>query len=330
MVDNDLTRSQKSLKFEHIIGQSSVLKRIFEKISLIAKTDSNVLIYGETGTGKELIARTIHNQSLNHQNDFVPVDCVALPANLLESELFGYEKGAFTGAVNRKYGLLEFANNGTLFLDEISELSANLQAKLLRVLQERQFRRVGGKALINVNIRIIAAMNKNPHKAVLGGLLRKDLYYRLSVIPIYIPPLRKRKEDIPLLVKYFLQKTIQKNSFEPKTISRKTMNLLVNYCWPGNVRQLQNMIERLALLTPKPVIDVEDLPDNIKSLKNSNEISCLPLVEAKRKHLENFEKEYLKRLLKETNNNRTRAAEIAGVSVRTIFRMLNRYNISDD
>ncbi|MFQ5752062.1 MAG: sigma-54 interaction domain-containing protein [bacterium] len=316
-----------SYGFHNIVGQSSALQDIFDIINLVAKTNANVLIYGETGTGKELIARTIHEHSLRQQADFVPVDCVAMPATLLESELFGFEKGAFTGAVGRKYGLLEFANKGTLFLDEISDLDARLQVKLLRVLQERQFRRIGGKKLINVDMRVIAAMNKNPQKGLLTGRLRSELYYRLNVIPIYIPSLRKRKSDIPLLINHYLKKTISRNKLGVKEISPEALQLLINYKWPGNVRELQNIIERIALLTPGRVIMAKHLPPKINMVKNklNDPVHNHPFNEARKKHLENFEKKYLHDLLKETNNNIPEAARISGMSERTIYRMIERY-----
>ncbi|MFQ5824811.1 MAG: sigma 54-interacting transcriptional regulator [bacterium] len=315
------------LGFENIIGQSKIICNIFMKINQIAKTDSNVLIFGETGTGKELIARTIHSHSLRKDADFIPVDCAAIPANLLESELFGFEKGAFTGAVDRKFGLLEFANQGTLFLDEISALDVNLQVKLLRVLQERQFRRIGGKQLIDVDMRVIAAMNKNPRNAISEGRLRKDLFYRLNVIPIHIPSLRQRRDDIPLLVNHFLKQTIKRSNLDCKEIAPEAMEFLVDYRWPGNVRQLENIIERLVLLSQGSVINVEDLPTYIKSKEKygSDSILAKPFDKAKKKHLEKFEKNYFRKLLKDTNYNIAEAAKISGISTRTIYRIIKRY-----
>lgn len=313
--------------FGNIIGQSEIMCNIFERINQIAKTDASVLIFGETGTGKELIAHAIHSHSLRKDADFVPVDCAAIPVNLLESELFGFEKGTFTGAVSRKYGLLEFANKGTLFLDEISELDLNLQVKLLRVLQERCFRRIGGKKLISVDMRVIAAMNTKPSKAISEGRLRQDLYYRLNVIPINVAPLRRRSGDIPLLVNYFLARAIRRHNLESKEMAPDAMEFLMNYPWPGNVRQLENIIERLVLLTSTSVIQVKDLPIRIKSKENdsNDSMSAKSFKEVKRKHLEAFEKKYFSKLLKYTNYNIAKAARIAGISARTIYRIVDRY-----
>lgn len=322
-VSYDLKIDHRPPGFENIIGQSVTICNILETINHIAKTNANILIYGETGVGKELIAWTIHRNSLRKNGEFVPVDCAAIPANLLESELFGFEKGAFTGAVSRKYGLLEFANEGTLFLDEISELDLNLQVKLLRVLQERHFRRIGGTKLISVDMRVIAAMNQNPKKAISEGRLRKDLFYRLNVIPFHIPPLRQRRDDISLLVNHFLKKTIKRNNLKSKEISSEAMEFLINYKWPGNVRQLENIIERLVLLTKGSVINVENLPTYIKS--KENESSDKSFNKEKKRYLEKFEKNYLQNLLIKANNNVNKAAQIAGVSVRTIYRMIARY-----
>lgn len=316
-----------NLKAREIIGQSRAIQAIFDTIDRVAESHASVLIFGETGTGKELVARTIHQHSARKDAGFIPVDCVAVPTNLLESELFGFEKGAFTGAVSDKSGLFEHANQGTLFLDEISELDLNLQAKLLRVLQERQFRRIGGKKLITVDIRIIAAMNRHPTKAVTKGILRRDLYFRLNVIPIYIPPLRQRKDDIPLLVHHFLQRSILKNDLTEKVISQDAMVVLKKYSWPGNIRQLQNIVERLVLLSPGSVIGVPDLPDKIKANGNSSygALFTLPYNQAKKRHLESFDKKYFKKLFQETDGNIVKAAKLAGVSERTIYRMLARY-----
>ncbi len=321
------TGQEDSHVFEDIIAQSALMMRVVETIKKVAPTDSDVLIIGETGAGKELVARAIHRLSLRQHAEFVPVDCVAVPSNLLESELFGHEKGAFTGAAGRKQGLLEIAHNGTLFLDEISELEINLQAKLLRVLQERQFRRVGSNELIDVNVRIIAAMNRNPRKALREGRLRQDLYYRLNVIPIRVPPLRCRREDIPLLVNHFMQLAVERYRFAPKQISPSAMELLQNYRWPGNVRQLKNVIERLMSLSPGPVIDEHDLTASIKTNNHrSNEsIISLPFTEARKRKLESFEKKYFCELMKACHDDVAQAARMAGISERTIYRMMRRY-----
>ncbi len=312
--------------FEELMAKSEVMMNVVALIKKAAPTASNVLIIGETGTGKELIARAIHHLSGRGEPNFVPVDCSAIPANLLESELFGYEKGAFTGATARKPGLLEFAHGGTLFLDEISELDANLQVKLLRVLQERKFRRVGGKELIDVDLRVVAAMNRNPKKALAEGRLRRDLYYRLNVIPIRVPPLRRRREDIPLLVGHFLQLAADRYHFAPKTLAPRALALLQEYHWPGNVRQLKNVIERLVSLTTGPVIEEHDLMLSFRANPKPGEsLLDRPFNEARQIKLQAFEKTYLQELMKISNHDVAKAAQIAGLSARTIYRMLQRH-----
>lgn len=312
---------------QNLVFRSPAHRKIIDQIPTISSANSNVLIFGESGTGKELIARSIHQQSPRKNADFIAVDCVAIPSNLIESELFGHEKGAFTGAAGLKHGLLEFADGGTLFLDEISELDFNLQSKLLRVLQERQFRRVGGQELISVDIRIIAAMNRKPIEAIRNGSLRKDLYYRLNVIPIHLPPLRKRTPDIPLLANYFLRQAVTTNKLQPKGIAWQAMQRLRGYRWPGNVRQLENLIQRLALLTKDFVIRETDLPRYIRAapLRQTQSPYDLPFNKAKQKHLDSFERRYFRCLLKKTGYDISRAAIIAGVSQRTIYRVLERH-----
>ncbi|MFQ5641304.1 MAG: sigma-54-dependent transcriptional regulator, partial [bacterium] len=309
--DNFLLRRQikKSKAFDNMIGKSKVIKNIFEQVVRISHTDANVMIYGESGTGKELLARSIHARSQRSSNPFIPVDCVALPDSLLESELFGHEKGAFTGAEFRRKGLLEYAHKGTIFLDEICELAPNLQAKLLRVLQEREFRRVGGNELIKVDLRILSATNQNPEQAVKDGLFREDLYYRLNVIPFEIPPLRERKQDVPLLVHHFLELFGGSKKRKRKTIGPVVMNALTNYSWPGNVRELRNIIECIMSLTDgDKEIQLSDLPHNFMDSNNHKTISCshlkdLSFLDAKKRLLSDFEKEYFSNLLKDTNGN---------------------------
>ncbi|HEX9653058.1 MAG TPA: sigma-54 dependent transcriptional regulator, partial [bacterium] len=235
------------------------MRLVYEIMQRAAVTDTNVLIYGESGTGKELIAQGIHCLSRRQKKAFIAVDCVALPSNLLESELWGFEKGAFTGAIGRKKGLLEFADHGTFFMDEIGELDPMLQAKLLRVLQERNFRRIGGQNLISVDVRVISATNRDPEIAVRDGHLREDLYYRLNVIPIRVPALRERKDDIPLLLKYFMNKFAHANGFHPKELDPETIQTVQDYYWPGNVRELQNVVARVVSLCRGHVILPEDL-----------------------------------------------------------------------
>ncbi len=267
----ELRRENRSLKqelrtmfgFDRIVGTSKSMKDVFTLIEKVADTDSTVLVTGESGTGKELIAHAIHFASGRAERPFVPVNCAAIPEELLESELFGHEKGAFTHAIRTRIGRFELANKGTIFLDEIGEMSPALQVKLLRVLQERQFERVGGIKTIKVDIRIIAATNIDLQEAVAKGRFREDLFYRLNVIPIHVPPLRERKSDIPLLVKHFLKQfCIGKRSFI-KGIDDEAMDCLVRYRWPGNVRELENIVERLVILANGPMISVKDLPEMI-------------------------------------------------------------------
>lgn len=325
------TRIKQSSGFGNIIGSSAVMKEIFDKIEKVSKTDANVFIYGESGTGKELIARSIHANSRRCKQAFIPIDCVALPTHLIESELFGYDKGAFTGATLTKRGLLEYAHLGTFFLDEICELSIDLQAKLLRVLQERQFRHLGGNKLIDVDIRVISATNRDPQKAIREKKLREDLFYRLNVIPISIPPLRERKEDIPLLINHFLSQFIKENHLKSMDISKEVMQALIDYSWPGNVRELQNLMERVVSLSHKQIITVEDLPPEVVAAEpkqSSDSIKSLPFIEAKKKVIENFEQEYLIELLRRSKGNISQAAREAKVSRKTIHGLLNDYNIS--
>jgi transcriptional regulator with PAS, ATPase and Fis domain len=303
------------------------MTRVLEVMKKAAVTDANVLIFGESGAGKELIARGIHNLSRRNTNAFIPVDCVALPTNLLESELFGFEKGAFTGAIIRKHGLFELADQGTFFLDEICELDPMLQAKLLRVLQERQFRRIGGKNLINVDIRVISATNRNPEAAVREKFLREDLYFRLNVIPIYVPALRERKEDIPSLAACFIEKFTHANGLDPKELAPETTRFLVNYDWPGNVRELQNIMERVASLSPRRIILPDDLPAGIRTHTSSIQAATDPMIQPSRSWRENlnaFKRTYFKKLLEQTHGDIPEAARQAKVSPRTLYRIAHK------
>ncbi|MBI5409249.1 MAG: sigma-54-dependent Fis family transcriptional regulator [Nitrospirae bacterium] len=261
--ENNRLKKELKRKFSSnkIIGNSIPIQNVIKFIEKIADTDSTVLVTGESGTGKELVAKTIHYQSSRSRNPFVPLNCAAIPKDILESELFGHEKGAFTGAVNTRIGRFELANNGTLFLDEIGELAPALQVKLLRVLQEKEFERVGGIKTIKVDVRIIAATNKDLEKAVKEGAFREDLFYRLNVIPLHLPPLRKMKEDIPLLLEHFVLDISKRKKKEPPRILPETANYLINYKWPGNVRELENLIERLIILKEGDIITPEDLPE---------------------------------------------------------------------
>lgn len=255
---------KKKYRFEGLIGDSPEMQKVYDMIEKIADTESTVLITGESGTGKELIAKTIHYSSLRSDAPFIPVNCAAIPKDLLESELFGHEKGAFTGALNTRIGRFELANKGTLFLDEVGELAPHLQVKLLRVLQEREFERVGGIKTIKVDVRILAATNSDLEKAVKEGRFREDLFYRLNVIPLHIPPLRKRREDIPLLIDYFAHEFARKRKREPLRFSKQAMDAFLRYDWPGNVRELRNLIERLTILVNSDVVSLNDLPEKFR------------------------------------------------------------------
>jgi transcriptional regulator with PAS, ATPase and Fis domain len=313
-----------SFQVENMLTKSTAMNRVLEVMKKAAVTDANVFIFGESGAGKELIARGIHTLSRRNQNAFIPVDCVALPSNLLESELFGFDKGAFTGAFSKKHGLFELAEQGTFFLDEICELDLMLQAKLLRVLQERQFRRIGGQDLINVDIRVISATNRNPETAVREKILREDLYFRLNVIPIYVPALRERKEDIPLLAAHFIKKFIHANGLGPKELAPETTRLLLEYDWPGNVRELQNIMERMGSLCPRRVILPEDLPACIRTQASNAPVASDPMIQTSgswRENLSAFKRTYFKKLLEQTHGDIFEAARQAKVSPRTLYRI---------
>jgi transcriptional regulator with PAS, ATPase and Fis domain len=247
-----------AFNFDDIVGESASLRRVFHKVEQVAPTDSNVLILGETGTGKELIARAIHSRSPRQHRPLVKVNCAALPSTLIESEFFGHEKGAFTGALTRKIGRFELADGGTIFLDEIGDLALELQAKLLRVLQEGEFERIGSTTTLKVNVRVIAATNRKLEKEVAAGTFRPDLYYRLSVFPIELPPLRERRDDIPLLVWFFVGRSQRKLGKSITEIPKRIMDALISYSWPGNVRELENVIERAVILSPGPTLRVDE------------------------------------------------------------------------
>jgi DNA-binding NtrC family response regulator len=337
--ENKYLRSQlkEAYGFNRIIGKSASLQKVLKLVKKVSKTEANVLIQGDSGTGKELIARNIHIHSDRSHRPFVPVDCASLPENLLESELFGHEKGAFTDAHVTRPGIFEYADGGTLFLDEIGELSITLQSKLLRTLQEHQVRRVGGRKLINVDVRIITATNKNLQKAVAEANFREDLFYRINVITIPLPPLRERMDDVPLLAKHYLKHFSKGSINEVNGISPKAMELLERYHWPGNVRELQNVIERAVSLTVSQTIVPDDLPEQIRLAGNPDD--CVsPILsptgsnykEAKKDWLDLFEKQYLSDLLKRHCGNISKAALEAQVNRKTIHRLLKRHRLAED
>ncbi len=333
-VDRALNTSKEYPSTDHensngIIFKSEEMKTVIENAKKIAETEMNVLITGESGSGKELIARAIHNINKGDTEPFVPVNCGALPEHLFESELFGHEKGAFTGAVKAKPGLLEFANNGTFFFDEIGDMSLALQVKLLRMLEEKKIRRVGGQKEIDINVRIIAATNQNLERLVKENRFRQDLYYRLNTISLDIPPLRERKDDIMPLVFDFMKELCQKNSKIVREFSSEAKEALINYSWPGNVRELKNVISRSYFLCSSEIIQISDLPNNIvnKSVSFDEDILSLNYKEAKESVIEKFEVQYLTYYLKKNHGNITQTAEECGLDRRSIHRLINKYNI---
>jgi DNA-binding NtrC family response regulator len=323
-----------------IIGVSAAIQQVFDLVRKVARTDVNVLLVGESGTGKELIARAIHRLSARHTEIFVPVDCASLPENLLESELFGYRKGAFTGATADKMGLFEFAHKGTLFLDEIGHMPSALQAKLLRVLQERTFRPIGAREETDIDVRVIAATNRDLAQALRDKTLRSDLYYRLNVVTVHLPPLRERTEDIPLLARHFLRQFARDNRLSLDTIAPRALECLVRYPWPGNVRELLHTIEHAATLATTSMIDVADLPEEVRQCQGrdlrvpqAGDFSSDDrdrFFAAKDHVVRSFEREYLICLLAEHQFNISRAAAAAGCHRRTLYRMIHRHNIELD
>ena len=315
---------------DNIIGRSAPMQQVFEMIARVAEGETSVTITGESGTGKELVARSIHAKSNRHSKPFVPVNCGAFPEQLFESELFGYEKGAFTGAYRRKLGLLEYADGGTFFLDEICELGMPLQVKLLRLLQEKRIRRVGGTEEIPIDVRIISASNRNLEQAVERNLLREDLYYRLNVISICLPLLRERKEDLKLLCQHFIDKYSKTSPKRIVGISDAALRCLEDYDWPGNIRELENVVERAITLATNEWIEIRDLPKNLICSRVDEPAvrSELPFKEAKDQVVELFEKEYVTKLLTRHNGNITKAAQTSGIARRTLHRLLKRHHIS--
>ncbi len=323
--ENDRLRNELKNKYKitDIIGSSNKMREVFQMISQVSKSNATVLIRGESGTGKELVANSIHYNSLRAKNPFVKVNCAALPTNIIESELFGHEKGAFTGAIRQKLGKFELANKGTLFLDEIGSVDMDVQVKLLRVLQEREFERVGGHKTIPVDVRIVAATNKNLEQAVEENTFRSDLYYRLNVFPIYLPPLRERKTDILLLADHFLEKYAKENNKEIKRFSTPAIDMMMGYHWPGNVRELENCIERAVLLCEEGVIHSYHLPPTLQTGKESDTLPVLSLEDA----VANLEREMIIDSLKNTRGNTTKAASLLKTTVRKFNYKAKSHNI---
>lgn len=323
---------EEKFSFDNIIGRSAAMNRVFDMVRRIAGTEANVLVTGESGTGKELIARSVHANSKRKKGPFVPLNCGGLPEHLVESELFGHEKGAFTGANAVRPGLMEHANGGTFFLDEIGELPMNLQVKFLRVLEERNIRRVGSNRERDIDIRLISATNQDCEALIAEGKFREDLFYRINTFVVRVPTLRERVEDIPLLAGHFL------SHYSPDGrvtgIAEEAMDLLKRHSWPGNVRELQHVIERGAALATGPKIQVSDLPDNLgqkTSRPGSGNVASdrlhLPFKEAKESVVEEFERYYIDHLLKSHGGNISRAAESSGIDRRSLHRLLAKHGI---
>lgn len=318
--------------FFGIIGKDKKMQEIYSLIEKVSNGNGNVMITGESGVGKELVARSLHKNSLRRNRPLIPINCGGLPDTLFESELFGYEKGAFTGAFQAKPGLVELANGGTLFLDEICETSQPLQVKMLRMLEDRRIRRIGGKKEIPVDIRIISATNRNAQQMLEKGLLREDLYYRINTIQIHIPPLRERIDDLVLLVQHFLQEFNRKYNRQIQTVSARALETMEKYNWPGNVRELQNVIERAYYLADPPEIKLSDLPAFLTAgtdNRNNDRWNDLPYREAKDNALEQFEKKYLLHQLSKHEWNISRTADACGMDRRTLHRLIKRYGLKE-
>ncbi len=320
-------RLEERYKLENIVGKNPKMFEVYKRIGRVVDNKATVLIRGETGTGKELVARAIHFNGILKERPFVAVDCASLPEDLLESELFGHEKGAFTGAIAKKPGKFELASGGTLFLDEIGNLNLTTQAKLLRALQEKKIERVGGTRPIKIEVRIIAATHRDLEKAIRKGSFREDLYYRLNVVLINLPPLRERKDDIPLLVEHFLRRYRSESQGRLKYVPPKTLDLLMRYNWPGNVRQLENVIERAVIMGKGDAILAQDLPLEIQK---ASELSYLTIPSGKlslKERVDELEKELILNALKQTGWVQTEAAELLGISRRIIRYKMEKYGI---
>ncbi len=309
--------------FQNIIGTSKEIQRVYETVLRVASINSTVLIYGESGTGKELVARAIHHNSPRRDKPLIILNCAALPEGVIESELFGHEKGAFTGAFSTKKGMFELANGGTIFLDEIGEMNLSTQSRLLRVLEEKEFMRVGGTKTIKVDVNIIAATNVDLEKAVAEKTFRKDLYYRLKVITIKLPPLRERKEDIPLLIRAFIDAFNRENHTKVQGVSREALSKLQNYPWPGNIRELKHCIESIMVTANRKIIEVNDLPAHIIQVAHQEpEIRLKAGVS-----MTEVEKEAIRQTLIYTGGNKTKAAKVLNIGLRTLHQKIKDYNL---
>lgn len=308
--------------FEHIIGKSPAMLKVFEVLKRVAPTKASVLITGESGVGKELIANALHNLSPRKPNPFIKVHCAALAETILESELFGHEKGSFTGAVARKRGRFELANAGTIFLDEIGEINQQVQIKILRVLQEKKFERVGGEETLEVDVRVVTATNRDLEKEIAEGRFREDLYYRLNVVRIHVPPLRERKDDLPLMIAAFIKEFAEENGKKIEGIDAKARSVLYAYDWPGNVRQLRNCLESAVVMTSDSIISLDDLPPSIRAGTDSSSIR-IPVGAT----MAEAEKEVILQTLSAQNGNKSKTAEVLGIGRKTLHRKLDEYGM---
>lgn len=323
--------SQRETLIDSFVGSSPAMRKVFSTIRRVANANVDVLIIGETGTGKELVARSVHDLSDRHAGPFVPVDCGAIPESLLESEFFGYEKGAFTGAERQRTGLLEMANGGTFFLDELGDLPVVLQAKLLRTLQERKLRRVGGNDEVDVDVRIVAATSRDLDRMVKERTFREDLFYRINVVRIDLPPLRERGDDLGLLAEWMVEKISRENAAPVPAISTEAWSILSRYNWPGNVRELQNVIRRALVLSDNEVIGPEDLPVPLVAAASARQGQrARGFFELRNEHLARFEREYFESLLERNSGNCKEAAKEARLPRGTLYRILKNHNIEPE
>lgn len=326
--ENVLLKQKVSHQYE-LTGTSPAITELKEMISIVAPTNAWILIMGENGTGKELVARSIHHLSLRSHKDIVEVNCAAIPEELIESELFGHEKGAFTGATEKKRGKFDLAHEGTIFLDEVADMSLKAQAKILRILQEKKFERVGGNKLIDMDVRVLAATNKDLEEEMKAGRFRPDLYYRLHVIPLTVPTLRERKEDMKPLVERFIQDFSAKEGVEPKTITEEALNLLMKHDWPGNVRELKNIIERMIILTPSDVITAKDIPLlNIKEEKDISPVVQTAAADSLKDAKMDFERQFILKKLEENEGNISKTAEAIGLERSNLHKKLKSLKVA--
>ena len=327
--EENLTLRHQVERHWELVGTSSVMERLRQQISAAAPTHSRVLISGENGTGKELVARAIHHQSPRRHRPLVEVNCAAIPETLIETELFGHERGAFTGAVSQKRGKFDVADGGTLFLDEIADMSFSAQAKVLRVLQEQQYTRVGGSKLIKVNVRVIAASNKDLQEEIEKGTFREDLFYRLNVLPIDVPPLRQRKEDIPALVRHFLRLHAEEQGMKTKDITNAALEVLKRHEWPGNIRELRNQVERMMIMVPTPVIDVSDVIPFLPGVKGGDVQTVNPAIpfESLRDARNAFERDYITCRLRDNQWNVSKTADDLKIERSHLHRKIKLLNV---